>query len=309
MTREPTAPVPPVSPLLLLGDWIAETTPMLQSAGVIDAARDARLLAAAGCGLTAAQVLADPDRPLTVADISRLAQMRQRRLRREPVSRILGRRGFMNLELEISPATLDPRPDTEILVESTLDILTEESRRSVALSIVDLGTGSGAILIALLQALPLAHGLGVDISTEALDVARRNAARAGVADRVRWHRGDWLDGVGETFDVIVSNPPYIPSADIAGLEPEVADYDPRSALDGGADGLDAYRAIVRQAVERLAPEGWIVLEVGPDQAASVAQLLAQAGLGSQEHARFLQDLDGRLRCVAQKTHIKPALPK
>ena len=284
----------------VLRKWLAETTELLRRAGVADAARDARLLAAAGCELTLAQLLADPDRRFDAREIARLEDMLQRRLRREPVSRILGRRGFMNLDLEIAPATLDPRPDTEILVESTLDLLAAERLTSAPLSIADLGTGSGAILIALLQALPMAFGIGIDISRDALEIARRNGVHAGIGERVRWHRGDWLDGIDETFDVIVSNPPYIPSAEIDGLEPEVAQYDPRSALDGGRDGLDAYRAIAGQAGAHLGSGGLVVLEVGPDQAAAVAQLLEDAGVSTAENARFFNDLDGRLRCVAQK---------
>ena len=287
-----------------LEDWVRVTANLLRLSGIADPLRDARLLAAAGCGRTVGQILAEPDHLLTSGDLARLDRFRQRRAAREPVSRILGRRGFMDLELEISPDTLDPRADTETLVEAVVEILTAEGRHSAPLVIADLGTGSGAILIALLRALPGARGLGIDISQAALDVAVRNAVSAGVQDRAAWSCGDWLDGVLATFDVIASNPPYLPSEEIKALDPEVALHDPRLALDGGADGLDAYRAIAAQADRRLNRRGWLFLEAGAGQAADLMGLVDPVGMARAAGAvRTFRDLAGHVRCVAKQHHI------
>ena len=292
-----------------LGDWIAETAAMLQGAGTASPLRDARLLAAAGCGLSNVQVLSEPERMLDSGQLERLDGLRRRRGQREPVSRILGRRSFMSLELEISSATLDPRPDTEVLVEAAIGLLAREGRTVGTLSVCDLGTGSGAILIALLQALPQARGLGIDVSSEALEVARRNAVQAGVDDRAGWRLGHWLDGVDACFDVIASNPPYVPSNEIARLDPEVAKYDPWTALDGGPDGMTAYREIVATAGRCLNAGGWLVLEAGDGQADAVAGLVAGAGIGSRSDQHIFPDMAGRLRCVAQKAQWLPRMQK
>ena len=213
----------------------------------------------------------------------------------------------MDLDLEISPATLDPRPDTETLVEATIQVLREEGRDSAPLEILDLGTGTGAILIALLQALPQARGLGVDISKDALDVAERNIAAHGVAARARLHRGSWFQGIVGAFDVIVSNPPYIPTSDIVRLEPEVANYDPVLALDGGDDGLMAYRMIAADSQQYSRPEGWLFLEIGVGQEAAVTALLDPNGARAMTPGlRVFPDLTGRLRCVAKKNHDVPS---
>ena len=282
-----------------LADWLSETTRMLQVAGVEGAHRDARLLAQASCGMSPAQMLADPDRRLGLEDLARLEVVRRRRVAREPVSRIVGQRGFMDLMLEISPATLDPRPDTETVVEAIIGLLRAEGRTTTPLDIIDLGTGSGAILIALLTALPHARGLGIDISEAALAVARRNGAACGVDERARWQQGNWFAGIEGVFDVIVSNPPYIPTAEIAALAPDVARFDPMTALDGGSDGLDAYRVIARQAVVHRAAGSWLVLEVGDGQAAAVAALLDPDSTATEAGGlRTFRDLAGIVRSVA-----------
>lgn len=286
-----------------LGEWINETAILLGDAGVEGASRDARILAAAGCGLSSAQILSEPNRVLTAQECARLDELRRRRMRREPISRILGRRGFMDLDLEISPATLDPRPDTETLVEAAMKVLREEGRENAPLEILDLGTGTGAILIALLRALPAARGLGVDISAEALGVAQRNIAAHGVETRARLHRGSWFEGVEDRFDLIVSNPPYIPTADIAGLEPEVMNYDPILALDGGCDGLMAYRMIAADSQRHLRPGGWLLLEIGACQEAAITTLLDPGGMYAMARKlRVFPDLTGRSRCVAIMQH-------
>ena len=293
-----------------LAGWVGETANQLRAAGITGALRDARLLAASGCGLSAAQVLSESDRILTVQDIGRLDEMRRRRLQREPISRILGRRAFMDLDLEISPATLDPRADTEIVVEAAIQLLREDGRAAARLEIADLGTGSGAILIALLQAFPNAHGLGIDISAEALGVAHRNIAAHGVGVRARLHRGSWFDGIDGMFDLIISNPPYIPTVDLDSLEPEVSKYDPALALDGGSDGLGAYREIKSQAGAHLRPGGWLIVEVGADQATAVASLLTRAEPSvDPTNLRIFSDLAGHLRCVAIRHHAAPSIAK
>lgn len=271
---------------------------------------DARLLAAAALGIDQAALLASSDTALAGSEAERMVALAARRLGREPVSRILGRRWFHGLELEIGPATLDPRPETEILVDGVLRTLQATGAGSVpssafptgeGLRVLDLGTGSGAILTALLVALPGARGLGLDVSGEALDVAQRNALRHRVGRRAVFGPSNWLDGLepGELFDVIVSNPPYIPRADIADLAPEVRCFDPPAALDGGADGLDAIRIILAGARNHLVPNGLLVLEIGAGQAGPVERAaLAEAWIVPEPADDCWHDLGGHRRCVA-----------
>lgn len=210
-----------------------------------------------------------------------------RRAAREPVSRILGRRAFWAHDFAVTADVLDPRPDTEALVEAAL--------RGPFARVLDLGTGSGCILVSLLHERREATGLGTDISEAALAVAARNAAATGVAPRVAFLRADWLNGVTGTFDLIVSNPPYIAEAEMAGLAPEVGLWEPRGALTPGGDGLDAYRAIVAGAPARLAIGGRLMVEVGWTQAAAVAGLMEGAGLSG---IAVTKDLGGRDRVVS-----------
>ena len=185
-----------------------------------------------------------------------------RRARREPISHILGRKGFWTLMLDVGPAVLTPRPETETLLDVVLPLIPPER----AFSVLDLGVGSGAILLAILAERPAAKGLGVDVSEEALAVARDNAAQLGLAGRVALLRGDWTFGLSEAaFDLVVANPPYIPTADLATLEPEVRDFEPQLALDGGVDGLDAYRALAPEILRVLRPGGFFAVEIGPGQ--------------------------------------------
>lgn len=291
-----------------LADWLQQTTAQLRGAGVDAPQRDARLIAQLGCGISSSDLIADPDRSLSVAELARLSDLRHRRLSREPVSRIVGQRGFMELNLEISPETLDPRPDTETLVQAVIDTLRAEGRDRLPLAVADLGIGSGAILISLLQALPGAHGIGVDISDGALAIAAKNAATHGVGARIALRSGAWLEGLDTVFDVIVSNPPYIPSGDIAGLAPEVRVFDPRIALDGGDDGLDAYRCIASGYQRCLKSGGWLFLEVGEGQADDVIGILAAndenpaSRTKREADIKVFQDLTGRSRCVAKRHH-------
>lgn len=236
--------------------------------------REARLALSAATGLGLAAIIASPDRPLGEA-ASRYADIIARRARHEPLSRILGKRSFFGLDLALSSETLDPRPETEHLVEAALDLLANTE----APHVLDLGTGTGAIILALASARTDLTALGVDIAADAVATARANASDLGVAARLRFVAGDLyaaLDG-SMHFDLIVSNPPYIPTADLAGLMPEVRLFDPARALDGGNDGLDFYRRIIAGAARHLRAEGSIALEIGAGQSDAVRSILVQNG--------------------------------
>ena len=217
-------------------------------------------------------------RQLTPDESARLADFARRRLAGEPVARIIGEKEFWGLPLQLSSATLVPRPDTETVVELALELLRAGGNLHRPLRIADLGTGSGAILLALLSELPAAQGFGTDISEGALQTAGTNAARAGLSDRATFIACDYASGLIGPFDLIVSNPPYIRSADIDGLAAEVRNHDPVAALDGGADGLDAYRALIPQAAGLLAPGAALVVEAGEGQSAQIQALMTAAGL-------------------------------
>ena len=246
----------------------------LAAAGVPSPRLDARLLVAHALGLDHTRLVAAPARALSAAERRRIARLVARRARREPVSRILGVREFWSLSFRVSPATLDPRPDSETLVET---VLAHCRDRMLDREILDLGTGGGCLLLALLSELPAARGLGIDIVPEALRTARANARDLGLAGRARFARGDWADGVRRRFDLVVANPPYVAAGDMATLEPELA-YEPAAALAGGADGLDCYRRIAPDLARLLRPGGLAALEIGASQAAAVTALLAAAGL-------------------------------
>jgi release factor glutamine methyltransferase len=263
----------------------------------IDSAQlDARLLIGEVLGLDLTGLVTSANRTLTTDESDRLESLAQRRLAGEPVARILGHREFWGLSLKLSPATLVPRPDTETVVELALEILRETDALDRPLRIADLGTGSGAILLALLSELPQARGIGTDISTEALRTAEANATREGFADRADFIACDYASGLSGAFDLIVSNPPYIRSADIAGLTTEVRDYDPKAALDGGPDGLDAYRALIPQAAGLLAPGAALVVEAGLGQSTDIEALMKVSGLSCERPPRA--DLAGIRRAVA-----------
>lgn len=252
---------------------------------------DARLLLAAALGATRLDIAVAPERALSDEEAHRFLGFVERRAAGEPASRILGRREFWSLELEIAPAVLDPRPDTETVVEAALEAVADRSHR---LDLLDLGVGSGCILLALLSELPNAAGLGVDRSEAAAWTARRNANRLGLAGRARFVVADWAGSLSGRFDLVVSNPPYIPHAEIAGLAPEVARHDPAAALDGGEDGLDAYRRLAAALPALLKPGAVAALEIGLGQAIAVARLLEEAGLNLRGTR---PDLAGRPRCL------------
>jgi release factor glutamine methyltransferase len=270
-------------------------------AGLATPALDARLLVLVACGLTHEAYILNPDRAMDYAETHAAGAMRARRLAGEPVSRIIGRREFWGLDFAIGEAVLDPRPDTETLVQSALDIVDEEGRRGAELRIADLGTGSGCILLSMLRELPGASGVGVDISPEALAVARRNAALLGLEARADFTAGNWCENLSGGFDVIVTNPPYIESEVIGDLEPEVRLYDPRQALDGGDDGLDAYREIAASSLDSLRPGGWILLEAGAGQANAILSIFDNGPWRNRiASKRINRDLNGINRVVAIK---------
>ena len=268
----------------------------LKSAGDDEAELDARILLGAALNLDLTGIIAQASRKLTPAEAALLAQYARRRLAGEPVARILGQKEFWGLPLQLSPATLVPRPDTETVVELALQLLRAGGELDRSLRIADLGTGSGAILLALLSELPAAKGFGTDISEEALQTAAANAARAGLSDRATFIACDYASGLAGQFDLIVSNPPYIRSSDIAGLAAEVANHDPLAALDGGADGLDAYRTLIPQAARLLAPGAVLVVEAGQGQSGLIEALMTAAGLTAATAPKA--DLAGIPRAVA-----------
>jgi len=277
-----------------LQDWLSRATQAL--APVAEQPRsEARRLVEAALDWPVASQLADPDRIIDAASVEALDALLHRRAeRQEPLSRILGRREFWGLSLEIDGATLDPRPDTETLVELALDLFSGPERSPPG-HILDLGTGSGALLLALLSEYPEAQGLGVDQDSDTLATATRNAARLGLGGRARFEVGDWLSEVSGRFDLIVSNPPYIPTEDLAGLDRAVRDFDDPLALDGGADGLAFYARTLREAGRCLAPGGVLILELGIGQADSVQALGRDSGWSLRS---LRDDLAGIPRAMA-----------
>jgi release factor glutamine methyltransferase len=265
--------------------------------GSIDSAElDARILVGAALSLDLTGLISAANRVLTSNESMRLEDLARRRLAGEPIARILGLKEFWGLPLRLSAKTLVPRPDTESVVELALEMLRAAPCPDRALRFADLGTGSGAILLALLSELPDAYGIGTDISEEALRTASDNAVRLGLASRAAFVACDYGAALSGPFDLIVSNPPYIRSADIAGLTTEVRDHDPLAALDGGTDGLDGYHTLSPQAARLLAPRGVLVIEAGDGQASAIGELMMAAGLTQQQPAKA--DLAGALRAVA-----------
>ena len=277
--------------LITVADALGEATQRLGDAGVEGPRRDATLLLAGATGRPRTWLMAHPEAQLQTDALAAFDAMVGRRAVREPVSRILGRREFWSLEMTVTPDTLDPRPETETLVEAVAARLAGRPR---PLRILDLGTGSGCILLALLSELPQAEGLGIEISEAALAAARANAGALGLQRRAAFEAGDWGRQVGGVWQAIVSNPPYIVNAEIQDLAPEVADYDPPRALSGGADGLDAYRALLPEAARLLAPDGLLALELGRGQFDAVARLAEDAGFDVQD---CVKDLSGQPRCL------------
>jgi release factor glutamine methyltransferase len=269
---------------------LCAATHRLRAAGIEEARAEARLLLRHVTGLSPEALVAEPDRRLEAEAAARFEALLARRAAREPMAYILGEREFWSLPLFVGPGVLVPRPETETLVEAALEAFPD---RTAPLRILDLGTGSGCLLLALLREYPNASGVGVDRSAEALAHATLNARRHGLADRALLVRGDWGRGLAESFELIVANPPYVASGELAELAPEVARYEPRAALDGGADGLDAYRAILPDLPRLLAPAGVACLEIGAGQATALAALAEVGGF----RVAVRPDLAGIPRCL------------
>ncbi|TAK47443.1 MAG: peptide chain release factor N(5)-glutamine methyltransferase [Xanthobacteraceae bacterium] len=265
----------------------------LRDGGLASPELDARILIGTALGLDLTGLAVHAARILTPSQAQAIAHLARRRLAGEPVARIAGVREFWSLALELSPATLVPRPETETVVEAALDAVRGSAR--AAPRIADIGTGSGAIALALLSELPRAGAVATDLSPAALVTARANARALGLEARCHFVACDYAAALAGPFDLIVSNPPYIRSADLAALPREVRDHDPRLALDGGADGLTAYRHLARDAIRLLAPGGALVVEVGYDQAADVGALMRVAGLSTPHPPRA--DIAGIPRAV------------
>lgn len=263
----------------------------LEAAGVDQPVIDSRLLLEAAADVTRLGIITDPHKTVSEAQAATYNEFLARRARREPVSHILGRKGFWKIMLSVTPDVLTPRPDTEVIVDEVLKSFPE----AMAFNILDLGVGSGAILLAILAERPAGKGLGIDVSEEALAVARENAANLDLNERVALLRGDWTAGLGDAgFDVVVSNPPYIATEEIETLDPEVRDHEPRLALDGGADGLDAYRALAPEILRVLKAGGLFAVEIGHTQSAPVEALFREAGA---LEVRTIKDLSDRDRVV------------
>ncbi len=270
---------------------IADAGVRLTAAGVDTPALDARVLMGHALGLDAGRLLiSDPDVPAAAADA--YEALIAGRLRRVPVSRLIGRRGFWTLELAIGPATLDPRPASETLVEVALGLIPDRPGL-----VLDLGTGSGALLLALLSERPALTGIGVDRSHAAVAIARANAVDLGLAARASFMVGDWADALSGRCTAVLSNPPYIAPEEIDRLAPEVRDHEPRLALDGGPDGLLPYPAIAAAARRLLVPGGPLIVEIGETQADAVTAILSQAGFGDPVVTR---DLAGHPRVVSAR---------
>ncbi len=261
-----------------------------RAAGIESPELDARILICHALGLDHAGLAAAEKQELSGSGATQIEALAARRLAREPVARIIGEKEFWGLAFIVTPAVLVPRPETETVVEQALAVVD----RTAALRIADLGTGSGAILLALLSELPQARGIGIDIAADALDVARANARRLGLAERADFALSDFA-AVEGAFDLVVSNPPYIASGNIAALSPDVREYDPHQALDGGPDGLTAYRAIAKIAPRLLAPAGHLVVEIGAGQESAVSELFVQTGLAI---AAIRPDLSGIPRVLS-----------
>jgi len=276
--------------LTLVKAWNAAKD-RLKTVQIDQPAIDARLLLEVAADVTRTDIITDPYRVLTEAQMATLDDFLDRRARREPVSHIIGRKGFWKILLQVNKHVLTPRPETEVIVDEVLKAFPEQ----MPFNMLDLGVGSGTILLAVLAERPAAKGLGIDVSEEALAVARENAANLDLAGRTALMRGDWTNGLGDdSFDLVVSNPPYIATPVIETLEPEVRDHEPRLALDGGPDGLDAYRFLAGEILRVLKPGAMFAVEIGHDQSEAVETLFRQAGA---QNVRTIKDLSVNDRVV------------
>jgi release factor glutamine methyltransferase len=275
-------------------------TSLLKGAGLPSPNLDARLIVAEACGLDSERAILERDRVVTAAQLRKLANFAARRMAGEPVSRILGRREFWGLPFKLSPATLDPRPESELLIEVALDHIRRRGDMNRPLRILDLGTGSGCLLAALLSELPRSSGIGIDRSEAALATARENLSELGLLNRAFLLCAHWMGAIaGTKFDIILCNPPYVETSGIRALGREVSRFDPHLALDGGADGFNAYREVIPQAFDALSLAGLLILEVGEQQAQTVKGFLKQfTPSGGFVETSVHSDLSGVHRAVA-----------
>ncbi len=287
---------------MTLAELIKNAIETLRQSGADNPRLDAHILTAFALGLERAAIAAQTERPVTAAETQAIMALMTRREKGEPVGRILGKREFWGLSFGLNEATLEPRADTETVIEAVLGIrdsgfgIREDFPRirNLESRILDLGTGTGCLLLALLHEMPRASGIGIDISARAVAQAALNAKTLGLEGRAAFRVGNWAEGIEETFDIAVSNPPYIPSKDIPGLMKEVRDFDPPLALDGGADGLDPYRIALPQLFGILKPGGIAAIEIGIGQARAVTDLFSKHGFIDVAVWKDLSDID---RCV------------
>ena len=278
---------------------------LLREHGSESASLDSRLLICNACKISYEDFIANPDKPLSHEELEIIDDYIKRRMNGEPVSKIVGYREFWGHRFITDKSTLDPRPDTETLVEFVLEFIPETDRKNKKFRILDLGTGSGCILLSLLSEFTESYGVGVDISASALKIAKNNAINLGLNDRIDFIQSNWLDSISGKFDIIVSNPPYIPQNDIESLKVDVRNYDPISALNGGVDGLEAYKKIIPQIYKKLQDYKLIVFEVGKNQEESVKNLLnTYKSPNMFSNISYKCDLSGIKRCVAFEKKIE-----
>jgi len=281
--------------MVTLREALAAAVPRLKAAGIDGARRDAEVLLCLALGCERSHLIGHQERKIETAGIETFEHLLARRLAREPMSQIAGEREFWSLDFKVTQATLTPRPDSETLIEAVLEMVPD---RKIPHRILDLGTGTGCLLLALLSELPAATGVGVDLSVDSLVVAVSNAERLGLADRASFVISDWGRSLATPFDIVVANPPYIARSELARLDPEVARWEPRLALDGGEDGLDAYREILSDLARLMAFDGIAVLEHGVGQAETIEELADAHGFRMAQRRR---DLGGHDRCLILKT--------
>lgn len=282
-----------------ISQLIVFLTKQFEAVGIDTAGLDARLLVQHVSGLGHSNIIAKPDHELSPEETEALTILFQRRLKREPLSRLIGEAEFWSLPFEISSDTLDPRPDTETLIEHALHMI--GSQKETPLSLLDLGTGTGCILLSLLHELPEATGLGVDLNPGAVEIARKNALNLSLENRAKFQQSDWFSTIDGKFDVILSNPPYIPECELANLMPEVRDFDPVLALNGGETGLFPYEIIFKQAINYLKQDGILIFEFGQNQEKQLIDLLNKSPIGCFiETLEQRSDLAGIIRTIGVK---------
>tara|TARA_Y100001936_G_scaffold253516_1_gene318660 strand:- start:22334 stop:23185 length:852 start_codon:yes stop_codon:yes gene_type:complete len=275
---------------LTISSALESAVTILAAAGVDNPRIDARLLLCHTAQIEPATVISDPDKKLLPEDVRTFEELIERRVRREPVSHLIGEREFWSLPFKVGPDVLDPRPDSETLINAALKLIDNRSRE---ISVLDLGTGSGCLLITMLTELPYATGVGVDISERALSVARINAEANAVSSRASFLKSSWGELVNERFDLILCNPPYIAISEFENLEPEVSQYEPEIALCAGDDGLQKYRELASEVFRLIVPNGFAVVECGRGQLASMVEIFSNEGLQLRERHT---DLGGIERC-------------